>query len=51
MQNSENSEIPLLESLSNNLAGCQGTNIIKNTLKQRCFPLNCAKYLRTPFGG
>ena len=31
---------PVLESLLNK---------VKNRLQDRCFPMNCAKFLRTPF--
>ena len=38
----------MLESLSNNNAGLQACNFIKKRLQQRCFPVNIAKFLRTP---
>ena len=38
----------MLESLSNKDAGLQACNFIKKRLQQRCFPVNIAKFLRTP---
>ena len=42
-------KIPVLESLFNNVAGLEFCNFIKKSLQQRCFPVNIAKHLRTPF--
>ena len=38
----------MLESLFNKVAGLQPSNIIKERLQPRCFPVNIAKFLRTP---
>ena len=37
----------MVESLFNKVAGLQG-NYIKKRIQHRCFPMNNAKYLRTP---
>ena len=42
-------KIPDLESLFNKAAGREAFNFIKKRLQLRCFPLNIAKFLRTPF--
>ena len=39
---------PALESLFNKVSGHQTCNVIKKRLQQRCFPVNTAKFLRTP---
>ena len=39
---------PVLESLFNKFAGLKTCNFIKKRLQQRCFPVNIAKFLRTP---
>ena len=38
----------VLETFFNKVAGLQVCNFIKKRLKQRCFPVNTVKYLRTP---
>ena len=40
---------PALESLFNKVLVLQVYNLIKRKLQQRCFPVNIAKFLRTPF--
>ena len=37
------------ESLFNKMAGLRPTTLSKNRLRQKCFPVNFAKFLRTPF--
>ena len=37
-----------MESLFNKVAGLQATNFIKKRLQHKCFPVNTAKFLRTP---
>ena len=37
-----------LESILNNAAGFQACSVIKKRLQRRCFPVNIAKFLRTP---
>ena len=37
-----------LESLLNKVTGLEACNFIKKGLKHRCFPVNTAKFLRTP---
>ena len=39
---------PVLESLFNKVAGPKPYNFIEKWLKNRCFPKNIAKFLRTP---
>ena len=39
---------PVLESLFNKAAGLQGFNFIKKKFRQGCFPVNIAKFLKTP---
>ena len=39
---------PVLESLFNRVAGLKACSFIKKLLKCRCFPVNIAKFLRTP---
>ena len=41
-------ETPVLESLFNKVAVPKACNFIKKRLQHRCFPVNIAKYLRTP---
>ena len=41
-------ETPVLESLFNKVAGLQACNYIKKRPQLRCFPVNIAKFLRTP---
>ena len=38
----------MLESVFNKVAGLKASNIIKNRLQHRCFPVKFAKFLRTP---
>ena len=38
----------MLESLFNKAAALQACNFIKKRLQHRCFPVNIAKFLRTP---
>ena len=38
----------VLESLFNKVTGLQTCNFIKKRLQHRCFPVNIAKFLRTP---
>ena len=38
----------MLDSLFNKVAGFQDCNFIKRTLQHRYFPVNIAKFLRTP---
>ena len=40
---------PVPESLFNKVAGLRLTTFLKKTLWYRCFPVNFAKFLRTPF--
>ena len=40
---------PVLESLLNKYAGLKAFNVIKSRLQYRRFPVNFAKFLRTPF--
>ena len=40
--------IPVLESLFNNVVGLQDCNFIKKRFQHRYFPVNFAKFLRTP---
>ena len=40
--------MPELESLFNKAAGLEACNVIKKRLQLWCFPLNIAKFLRTP---
>ena len=40
-------KIPVLESLFNRFAGFKTCNVLKKTLRDRCFPVNIAKILRT----
>ena len=37
------------ESLFNKVASLNTCNFIKKSLRHRCFPLKCTKFLRTPF--
>ena len=39
---------PGLESFFNNVASLQTSNFIKKRLQHSCFPMNIAKFLRTP---
>ena len=39
----------MLESFFDKIAGVQDCNFIKKSLKHRWFPVNFAKFLRTPF--
>ena len=39
---------PVLKSFFNRVAGLQAWNFIKKRLRHRCFPVNIAKFLRTP---
>ena len=39
---------PVLESLFNENAGLQSCNFIKKRLQYRCFPINIAKFVKTP---
>ena len=39
---------PVLESLFNNVTALQVWNFVKKRLQHRCFPVNNAKFLRTP---
>ena len=39
---------PVLESLFNKVVGREACNFIKKRLQHRCFPMNIAKFLRTP---
>ena len=41
-------QISVLESPFNKVAGLQACNFIKRRLQRRCFPVNIAKFLRTP---
>ena len=41
-------ENTLLESLFNRVAGLKASSFIKKRLQHSCFPLNIAKFLRTP---
>ena len=41
--------MPVLESLFNKVAGPEAFNFITKTLHHSCFPVNIAKFLRTPF--
>ena len=38
----------MLESLFNRVAGLKASSFIKKRLQHSCFPLNIAKFLRTP---
>ena len=40
---------PVPESLFNEVAGLMNIFLLKKSLRRRCFPLNFAKILRTPF--
>ena len=40
---------PMLESHFSNVAGLKASKFIKKKLQRRCFPVNMAKFLRTPF--
>ena len=46
---SQDAEKPVLEFLSNNVAGLQIVNFIKKGLQPRYFTENFAKFLRTSF--
>ena len=39
---------PVLESLFNEVAGPQTCNFIRKRLQDNCFPMNIAKFLKTP---
>ena len=39
--------IPVLESLFNEVSGLETCNFIKIRLQERCFPVSFAKFLRT----
>ena len=39
---------PVLMSLFNKVAGLRACNFIKKRFQHRCFPVNIAKFLRTP---
>ena len=39
----------MLESLFNKVSDLKGGNVIKKRLQHRCFLVNIAKFLRTPF--
>ena len=41
--------IPVLESVFNKVAGLRACNFITKKLQQRCFPVKFAKFVRTPF--
>ena len=43
------SDRPVLEYLSNKVVGFKAGNFIKKRLQHRCFPVNIAKVLRTTF--
>ena len=49
LQMSQNAEKPVLEFLSNNVAGLQTVNFIKKGLQLKCCTENSAKFLRTSF--
>ena len=40
---------PVPESLFNEVAGLRSATLLKKRLWHRCFPVNFAKFLRTPF--
>ena len=42
-------KITVLESLFNKFTAMEVCNFFKKTLQHKCFPLNFAKFLRTPF--
>ena len=42
-------EIPVPGSLFNKVAGLRATTLLKKGLWHKCFPVNFAKFLRTPF--
>ena len=41
-------KVPVLESLFNKIAGLETCDFIKKGLQHSCFPVNIAKFLRTP---
>ena len=41
-------ESPMLESLFNKVAGLRSATLLKKRLWHKCFPVNFAKFLRTP---
>ena len=43
-----NRKTPVLESALNKVTGLQAWNFIKKRLQRRWFPVNIAKFLRTP---
>ena len=42
-------KIPVPESFFKNIASLRPVNLLKKRLWHRCFPVNFAKFLRTPF--
>ena len=49
LQMSQNAEKPVLEFLSNNVAGLQTVNFIKKGLQRRCFAESFGKFLTPSF--
>ena len=44
-----NKKIPVLESLFDKATDLKACNFIKKKFQHRCFPVKCAKFVRTPF--